>query len=148
VRHLGSRRISGAESEQSMTGNEGEAVRLSVPALPAFIGVARLAGSSLANRLGFSIDGVDDVKIAIDELAAVAIACARPGAALELRFSLAGDALAVDGAVAGSGVAPRISELTGKILGVVVDGYDLGVDHDLVWFRLVKRLADVSAPRA
>jgi serine/threonine-protein kinase RsbW len=135
------------ETEQT-TRNEDEAVRLSVPALPAFVGVARLAGSALANRLGFSIDGVDDVKIAIDELAAVAIACARPGADLELRFALAGGALAVDGTVPGSGAAPRVSELTGKILGVVVDGYDVGVDRDHVWFRLVKRLADVPAPRA
>ena len=39
-----------------------------MPASPDLLRVARLTAAGLANRVGFNVDEVEDVKIALDEL--------------------------------------------------------------------------------
>jgi serine/threonine-protein kinase RsbW len=43
-------------------------VLLRLPGEPAFLRVARVTASGLASRMGFSIDEVDDLRLAVDEL--------------------------------------------------------------------------------
>jgi anti-sigma regulatory factor (Ser/Thr protein kinase) len=45
----------------------GDEVRLSLPARPEFVSVARLTLSALAGRLGFGVDGAEDIKLAVAE---------------------------------------------------------------------------------
>ena len=116
-------------------------VRLSVPADPPFVQVARLAGSALGSRAGFSIDEVDDLRIAIDELAAVLVQAADTTGPLELTFELTGDGVRVLGQVE-SPAEPELSELTEKILDVVVDSYSVRSDGQLVSFECDKRHAE------
>ena len=115
-------------------------VRLSVPADPPFVQVARLAGSALGSRAGFSIDEVDDLRIAIDELAAVLVQAADTTGPLELTFEVTGDGVRVVGQVE-SPAQPSLSELTEKILDVVVDTYSVGSDGQNVTFECEKRHA-------
>lgn len=42
-------------------------LEMTLPAKPQYVGIARLTVSGLANRLGFSYDDIEDIKIAIAE---------------------------------------------------------------------------------
>ncbi len=115
----------------------GSSVRLDVPAEPQFVQVARLTGSALASRAGFSIDEVDDLRIAIDELSAVLVGVGGADSRLELEFHLQPDGLEVEGWVPSTAIA-ALSELSSQILNVVVDRYQLDSGDGKVSFRLRK----------
>jgi serine/threonine-protein kinase RsbW len=42
-------------------------VRVSIPAAPEWVGVARLAAAGIASRLNFSIEDIEDLKLAVAE---------------------------------------------------------------------------------
>lgn len=42
-------------------------VNLTIPAKPDYVGIARLAVSGIANRMGFSYDDIEDLKLAVAE---------------------------------------------------------------------------------
>ncbi|MDR2903142.1 MAG: ATP-binding protein [Clostridiales bacterium] len=47
--------------------NESENIELSLPVNAAYVSAARLTASSIANRLGFDIDEIEDIKAAVSE---------------------------------------------------------------------------------
>ncbi|MDR2904204.1 MAG: ATP-binding protein [Clostridiales bacterium] len=47
--------------------NEPENIELSLPVNAAYVSAARLTASSIANRLGFDIDEIEDIKAAVSE---------------------------------------------------------------------------------
>jgi serine/threonine-protein kinase RsbW len=47
-----------------------ETVSIRIPASPAYVKVVRLVASGIATRLKFTLDEIEDLKIAVDELAA------------------------------------------------------------------------------
>jgi hypothetical protein len=121
-------------------------VQLSVPAAPAFARIARLTAASLASRVGFGYDDVEDVRIAVGEACAVLLG--RPiadadhdtddstvaplppttgvdGSLLHLSVTLLADGLVIE--LWRSGAAPERapSDLSLHILGAVVDEYDV-----------------------
>jgi serine/threonine-protein kinase RsbW len=117
-----------------------DVVHLTVPADARYLPLVRLTGSALASRLGFSVDSVDDIRIAVDELVAVVVSSAVDGSALELEFILHGGHLAAVGrAPTDANEPPRPSELTQKILEAVIDNYELTASDGYVRFRLEKR---------
>lgn len=48
-------------------------VELSIPSLPEFVGVVRLAASGVASRLGFTVDEIEDIKLSVSEACTNAI---------------------------------------------------------------------------
>lgn len=44
-----------------------ETVELSVPAQPEYVAVVRLTASGIANRMGYSYDDIEDIKVAVSE---------------------------------------------------------------------------------
>jgi serine/threonine-protein kinase RsbW len=124
-----------------VTDVQGDEVRLTMPANPQLLRVARLTAAGLAGRLGFSFDEIEDVKIAVDELCFTLVGSkGRPGT-LSLRYLLETDRLVIEGTGAGDDSAgdPTPSELSSQILAAVVDEHELSRDDDGVRFRLVKR---------
>jgi serine/threonine-protein kinase RsbW len=63
-----------------------DAVRLSVPAALEYVRIVRLTGSGVASRLGFDVEEIENLRVALDELASMAIDVAAPGE-LEVTFS-------------------------------------------------------------
>ena len=126
------------------TGQASEEVRLSMPAIPGLLRVARLTAAGLAHRVGFSYDEIEDVKIAVDELCFVLVGSKGRDGTLELTYSLDADQLAIDGVGrfhdAPAQLAP--SELSSQILNAVVDHHQVGRDGDEVRFHLRKRRVD------
>jgi serine/threonine-protein kinase RsbW len=124
-----------------VTDVQGDEVRLTMPANPQLLRVARLTAAGLAGRLGFSFDEIEDVKIAVDELCFTLVGSkGRPGT-LSLRYVLGPDRLVIEGTGSSEAGAadPTPSDLSSQILAAVVDEHELSRDADSVRFRLVKR---------
>lgn len=127
-----------------MTDVDGEEVRLTMPATPQLLRVARLTAAGLAGRLGFSFDEIEDVKIAVDELCFALVGSRGRAGSLTITYRLSNAQLEIagEGTFSGGGEsAPAASELSAQILAAVVDDHELTRDGDTMRFRLVKRRA-------
>lgn len=51
----------------------GDVISLKLPSLPDYLGVARLTVSGVANRLGFSYEDIEDIKLAVGEACSNAV---------------------------------------------------------------------------
>ena len=119
----------------------GEEVKLTMPAVPQLLRVARLTAAGLAGRLGFNFDEIEDVKIAVDELCFALVGTKGREGELTVTYRLLPDALEIEGtgAFGGSATPPAPSELSAQILAAVVDEHELTRDGDQLKFRLRKQ---------
>ncbi|MBW3547967.1 MAG: hypothetical protein KY452_07530 [Actinobacteria bacterium] len=122
----------------------GEQIRLTLPATPQLVRVARLTAAGLASRLGFSLEEVEDLKIAVDELCFALVGTKGREGTLTLIYRMGVDTLEIEGSsdfddrVVGSAA----SELSTLILAAVVDEHELVGSDSTVHFRLKKRRAE------
>lgn len=70
-------------------------VELRIPADSAFLAVLRTATAGLAARLDFTLDDIEDLRIAVDEACAMVLPQARAGSDLTCSFDLAPTRLVV-----------------------------------------------------
>lgn len=136
----------GAVGDEARLDTGGALVELVVPARPRFLATVRLVAASVASDLGFSVDDLDELRIAIDEALTLLMAAQPPGATVRLTFTaepqLDGVAgrLRIEGAPAdasASPAAPAVDALVTHILDAVTDGFEIGADG----FALVKKAA-------
>jgi serine/threonine-protein kinase RsbW len=131
-----------------VTDVDGEEVRLTMPATPQLLRVARLTAAALASRLGFSFDEIEDVKIAVDELCFALVGSKGRDGNLTIVYRLREKHLEISGegsfAADGREQTPVLGELSAQILAAVVDEHDVSGDGDTMWFRLVKRRAGAA----
>src|SRR5215469_9668719 len=80
-------------------------VTVRMPADGAYLSVLRTATAGLAARLDFTLDEIEDMRIAVDEACAMVLGQAIPGSGLECRFSLGQDAMTI--AVSVHALTPR-----------------------------------------
>lgn len=116
-------------------------VQLVMPADPEFLRLARVTAMGLASRLSFTIEEIDDLRIAIDELVFGLIGTkGRPGQ-VTMRYSLLDRGLEVrgTGSFEDGAATPGLTELSELILGAVADEHELSVDGGEPSFRLLKR---------
>ncbi len=119
-----------------MTSDE---VRLAVPALPEYVRLARLTAAGLASRLGFSYDDVEDLRIAVDELCYFLVGSEGRAGSINLRFSMDGDGLVIEGSgEVGPGNA-TFAELSEQILAAIVDEYTVARNEGTISFRMVRQ---------
>jgi serine/threonine-protein kinase RsbW len=117
-------------------------VRLEVPAAPEFLRISRIMAAGVASRVGFTLDEVEDLRIAIDEVCFSLVGAKGRAGTITLRYLLDGDELAVEGTghfTDGLANEPVVSALSQQILAAVVDEYQLSTSDDGPAFRLVKR---------
>jgi serine/threonine-protein kinase RsbW len=115
-------------------------VQLVMPADPEFLRLARVTAMGLASRLSFTIDEIDDLRIAIDELVFGLIGTkGRPGR-VTMRYAMLDGGLEVRGTGSfDDGVpTPGLTELSELILAAVADEHELTPDGDQPSFRLLK----------
>ncbi|KPM57333.1 anti-sigma factor [Frankia sp. CcI49] len=72
-----------------------DVVQLAIPAAGAFLVVLRTATASLAARADFTLDDIEDLRIAVDEACAQLLVSAVPESALECVFTLSAGLLRV-----------------------------------------------------
>jgi serine/threonine-protein kinase RsbW len=72
-----------------------DAVSITLPASSVYLTVLRTATAALAARLDFTIDEIEDLRIAVDEACAMLLPQAVPGAEITCEFDLQGDSMVV-----------------------------------------------------
>ena len=119
----------------------GHEVLLRVPALPEFLRVARVTASGLATRIGFSLDEVDDLRLALDELCYALIGKGDGGGELELRYNLDESSLQITGtAMSGDDTeALSLGDFSQQILTALVDEHRAWDGDGKRNFSLTKR---------
>jgi serine/threonine-protein kinase RsbW len=65
-----------------------DVVALRLPADSAYLAVLRTAAAGLASRLNFTLDDIEDLRIAVDEACAMLLPRAAEGATLDCSFEL------------------------------------------------------------
>lgn len=123
----------------------GDEIHLEVPTTPDLLRLVRVVASGLASRLGFPIDAVEDVRLAVDELCWTVASKAGVTATLAVRFIILDAAFTVEGrlqpgpdeelaaASAAASVAASVADgwhgelsaLSVRILDTLVEDYGL-----------------------
>ena len=121
----------GTARGEALSGAGRDVVALRLPAAGAYLSVLRTATASLASRLDFTIDDIEDLRIAVDEACAMLLAQAVPGADLECSFELTSDAIAVSVAVMTlDGEQPSRDTFAWTVLTALAGEVDSSVDAD------------------
>lgn len=112
-----------------------------VPATPSYLQVLRLVAAGLASRLAFTIDEIEDLKIAVDELSAYLTGSQGREGSIEIAFEVDGSAITIRGTgrfEPGHKVRTGLTDFSKMILDTVVDSASLDQDGGVPTFTLVK----------
>lgn len=108
-----------------------DVVELRLPADGAYLSVLRTATAGLAARLDFTLDEIEDLRIAVDEACALLLPDAVADASLTCRFTLAPGSLAVTVTVPSrTGRVPRRNTFAWTVLTALAGDVDAAVDAD------------------
>jgi serine/threonine-protein kinase RsbW len=118
----------------------GEVIRLTVPASLEYVRLVRLTASGVASTLGFDVDELENLRVAVDELTSLILEIA-DGNNLDVEFVVRDDVLTIEGRVgAPLGASVVADPLSAQILGAVIDDYDLRVEDGEARFTCTRRL--------
>ncbi len=110
---------------------------LRLPADVSFLAVLRTATSGLAARVHFTLDDIEDLRIAVDEACALLISQARPGADLECSFWLGEATMTVQvAAPSDAPVAPSQQGFAWTVLSALTTSLRADVEGDRLVIRL------------
>lgn len=118
-----------------------ETISVTIPASPEYLKVVRLVASGLASRLGFTIDDIEDLKIAVDELSAYLTGAQGREGTLNIGFDVHEDRIEIRGSgdfSAGTKVRTDLTDMSKMILETVVDDAHLEQTDGSPTFRLSK----------
>ena len=118
-----------------------DVVSIRLPAAGAYLAVLRTTTASLAARLDFTLDEIEDLRIAVDEASALLIAGAVDGADLTSVFEMSADAIHISvstvtaegthGSSGGSGsYAPTRDSFAWTVLSALAGEVDAWTDPD------------------
>ena len=120
--------------------DEPHCVRLAIPLDTRYVRIVRLVARGVGTTIGFDVEDLDDLRIAVEELCAALFEVSE-GPAVELSFEIGGDRVDVHGR---TGTMPQATvdrerfALSEQILSVACDGYSLKVDSGIACFSLHK----------
>lgn len=108
-----------------------DAVELRLPADGAYLSVLRTATAGLAARLDFTLDEIEDLRIAVDEACALLLPDAVPDAHLNCSFTLSRGSLAVTVSVPSrTGRVPRRNTFAWTVLTALAGEVDATTGED------------------
>jgi len=118
--------------------NDGDSVRLTVPATSAAVRIARVGAAGLGTRLGFTFSEVEELRLAVGE-AAAQLCDAGPESSLVVSYEIEPNGLRVTLALTdgpdGQAVVPAFSDLASTVLDTVVDDWALDPSRACVTLR-------------
>ena len=119
-----------------------DTVSIRVPATGEYLRVVRLISAGVASRLAFTLEDIDDLKIAVDELIAWATGGRDSAGTLDVDFLVHGDHIEVRGRVHGGAnhtVRADLTEFSRMIVDTVADEASLDRVNGIPTFTIVKR---------
>ena len=131
----------GADAPPGRSAAPDDVVTIKLPAAGAYLSVLRTATAGLAARLDFTLDEIEDLRIAVDEACAMLLSQAIAGADLECQFTLSGDSIRVAVSVLTmDGQQPSRDTFAWTVLSALAGEVDSGADVDnRVTITLLKR---------
>ena len=110
---------------------------LRLPADSSFLAVLRTATSGLAARLHFTLEDIEDLRIAVDEACALLISQARPDASLECSYWLGEATMTVQvSAPSDQPVVPSQQGFAWTVLAALTTTLGADVEGDRLVIRL------------
>ena len=124
-----------------------DAVEIRLPAESAYLSVLRTATAGLAARLDFTLDEIEDLRIAVDEACAMLLPHGVETAQLTCRFELTPETLEVTVSLPTTrGQLPERDTFSWTVLSALAGEVDTGQDDERnVWIRLRKRRGAAGA---
>jgi serine/threonine-protein kinase RsbW len=108
-----------------------DAVELRLPAVGAYLSVLRTATAGLAARLDFTLDEIEDLRIAVDEACALLLPDALPDSYLNCSFTLSPGSLAVTVTVPSrTGRVPRRNTFAWTVLTALAGEVEASAGDD------------------
>lgn len=116
-------------------------IEIVIPAKPDFIGVIRLTASGIANQMGYSIEDIEDIKIAVTEACVNLVnhGYGNVSGTVQVKFGVHEDKL--DILVLDKGKSYDINQIVGN-LGVIRDGFVMGMPDEGLGLYLIDALMD------
>ena len=114
-------------------------VSLTVPAQPEFLRLVRLAAADTGARAELSIEEIDDLRIAVDELTYALIGDDPLDVMLTVRYAASPGLVEIEGTCVAPDEPVEVSQLSKSIIGAVVDEHEILDVDGTRGFRLVKR---------
>ncbi|GAA5183432.1 anti-sigma regulatory factor [Rugosimonospora acidiphila] len=113
---------------------------LVVPADGSYLAVLRTATAGLAARLQFTLDEIEDLRIAVDEACAMLLAVAPTGAELTCEFEVTAEALAINvtAPVKGSAALPGGQSFAWQVLTALAGKVSADTTDERATIRLTK----------
>jgi serine/threonine-protein kinase RsbW len=119
-----------------MTENRPDA-ELRLPADSAYLAVLRTATAGLAARINFTLDDIEDLRIAVDEACAILLPQARAASDLECRFWLGQATMTVSvGATCDNPRRPAEQGFAWRVLSALTTHVQSDVEHDRLTLTL------------
>ena len=118
-----------------------DTISIRIPASPEYLQVVRLIAAGLASRLRFTIDDIEDLKIAVDELSAYLTGAQGREGTLQISFDIHENSIDIRGEghfATGTKVRTELTEMSRMILQTVVDDAHLQQLDGTPTFRLTK----------
>jgi serine/threonine-protein kinase RsbW len=117
-------------------------VELQVPASSAYLAVLRTATAGLAARLDFTLDDIEDLRIAVDEACSLLLPLAADDAALTCEFQLTADELEVSVSVPSDHTEPPSpGSFAWTVLSALTGDVDARAENGAIVVKLAKRRA-------
>ena len=118
-----------------------ETVSIKIPASPEYLHVVRLVAAGLASRISFTLEDIEDLKIAVDELSAYVTGGQGRSGTLDISFTLGEDRIEIRGAghyTKEYEIRTDLTEFSRMILDTVADSAHLEAIGGAPSFTVVK----------
>ncbi|MGH3366646.1 MAG: anti-sigma factor [Nocardioidaceae bacterium] len=114
-------------------------VTLTIPADGAYVSILRTATAGLAARLDFTLDGIEDLRMAVDEACALLLPQSAAESELHCGFEVGADSLTIEvTAQSSSPKPPRRDGFAWTVLTALTTAVDATVDNSSVTVRLTR----------
>jgi serine/threonine-protein kinase RsbW len=136
--------VAQADTGQDQAAAPVDRVELRLPADSAYLGVLRTATAALAARRDFTVDEIEDLRIAVDEMSTLLLTQVRAGASLDCVFEVGRDDLTIHvSAESDHPKAPHQDSLAWTLLTALTGELNAAVTDTTLTISLHKRRAAV-----
>ena len=120
----------------------GERTTLKVPARSAYLGLVRTLVASIAAAADFSVDDIEDLRMAADEAAALLMSGAHPEALLTVAVDMVETGLAIVVTAPSAGVTISTDSFAWTVLSTLADTAEHATQGELTTISVTKRRSD------